>query len=109
MCHVGWTKRLKERGGNSNDGDRAASLINARFLPEDKSLPGADTTGKGRLFPPVSFGPAPARFGFARPNGPRGHLSESFRLWASLTDIPRGARTAPVTGLFAGRGAEGTT
>ena len=50
MCHVGWTKRLKERGGNSNDGDRAASLINARFLPEDKSLPGADTTGKGRLF-----------------------------------------------------------
>lgn len=28
---------------------------------------------------------------------------------ASLTDLPRGARTAPVTGLSAGRGAEGTT
>ena len=46
----GVAKRLKKGRGKSNDGDRAASLINARFLPEDKSLLGADTTGTGRLF-----------------------------------------------------------
>lgn len=67
--------------------------------------------GKGRVFLAVSFGPAPSctvRFCSAEPSS-RPPQRESFRLCASLTDLPRGARTAPVTGLSAGRGAEGTT
>ena len=46
----GVAKIFKKGKKRSNDGDRAASLINARFLPEDKSLPEADTTATGRLF-----------------------------------------------------------